>query len=515
MVDEGDWRKLQDALEHHERGFTRLQVALDGCRLRIAAMLADGETVPMGQITRTGIDSGLEAHLGEWRRLLEAEQMAVNEHDSARAVWGPLLRDWVEDLRRPDAGRTDWTHFKDVFLPNCNAVAITCNEGERTLVDAGQVYFDVAIIDEVSKATPLEMLLPLMRARRAVLVGDHRQLPPLFQEGVDAQTFSDVVDEAEMDEESRRTDLTRANLLRFEKMVTASLFKSHFEGADDSIRARLEIQFRMHPQIMAMVNHFYEHRLTCGLENPDVQRAHGITLLDKLNQPIVAAEDHVLWVDTSLDLNDRVYREDVDGAGRPIRGNKLEAQLIGQALIQLDKQCALAGYSKGRRKQVGVVSFYAQQCRLIREAIRQLRPNGQFDCLDVDVNTVIRYQGKEKQVILVSLVRNDGIDPRNVGTQVRRRSSRANVARFEFINVAFSRAQELLMVFGARSMIESYLVDLPNMDREGQTTRPVYKDILTALDRQARVIRASQFMAASAHTPKKPTRAPAGRRGDR
>ncbi len=64
---------------------------------------------------------------------------------------------------------------------NCNLVAISCNEREQTLTEAGLDGFDVVIIDEVSKATPLELLLPLMRARKAILVGDHRQLPPLFQ----------------------------------------------------------------------------------------------------------------------------------------------------------------------------------------------------------------------------------------------------------------------------------------------------------------------------------------------
>ena len=181
----------------------------------------------------------------------------------------------------------------------------------------GQVSFDVAIIDEVSKATPLEMLLPLMRARRAVLVGDHRQLPPLFQEGTDAQTFSDVVDEAEDDEEENRTSLTRQNLQRFEKMVTASLFKSHFESADESIRERLEIQFRMHPQIMSMINYFYENRLSCGLQNPDEKRAHGLVLLDKEGDPVVTADDHVLWVDTSRNLEDQIHKEDADASGHP------------------------------------------------------------------------------------------------------------------------------------------------------------------------------------------------------
>lgn len=439
-------------------------------------------------------------------------------------MWGQLIQDWVNDLRRPASAQSDWEHFKEVYVPQCNVVAITCNEREQTLEDSGRVSFDVAIIDEVSKATPLEMLLPLMRARRSILVGDHRQLPPLFQEGADAQTFSDVVEEAEQDEQESRTALTRQNLHRFEKMVTASLFKSHFEAADDAIRARLEVQFRMHPQIMTMVNHFYERRLTCGLEFPNYDRNHGLVLVDADGKSIVKpaldgggnripknislpsseiprAEkekvvhegDHVLWVDTSRNLEGQIHKEDMDAAGKPARSNRLEAQLIAHTLLQLDKQSALLGYSAQKRRQVGVVSFYARQCRLIREAIRTVKPSGRFECLDVEVNTVIRYQGKEKPIILVSLVRNDGIDTRSQG-MARRRSSRANVARYEFINVAFSRAQELLIVFGARSMYESYEVTLPHMDREGSTTRTVYKDILDQLDRDARLIPASRLM---------------------
>ena len=492
--DESLWRQLELELEQHRRQGERHRRQLAEVRGRVIELAGELPEAPTGAAEQTDEDSVLvrrveacQKEVAELQKQLAAEQLH-------QQLWEPMLQDWVSDLRRPGSSQADWEHFGGIFVPRCNVVAITCNEREQTLEEIGQISFDVVIIDEVSKATPLEMLMPLMRARRSVLVGDHRQLPPLFQEGADAQTFSDVVDEAEDDGSDTRTALTRHNLRRFERMVTASLFKSHFEGADNAIRARLEVQFRMHPQIMSMVNHFYEQRLKCGLADPDVLRAHRLTLTDRDDRPVVEAGDHVLWVDTSRDLEDRPHREDVDDQGRDTRSNQLEAELIAHTLAQIDKQCAMTGYSPQRRRQVGVVSFYQRQCRLIRDAIRAVRPSGRFDCLDVEVNTVIRYQGKEKSIILVSLVRNDGLGARGGGGVPRRRSSRANVARYEFINVAFSRAQELLIVFGARSMYESYEVSLPLMDREGQTTRTVYKDILDQLDGNARLIPASRLM---------------------
>ncbi|MDC6668254.1 AAA domain-containing protein, partial [Leclercia adecarboxylata] len=165
-------------------------------------------------------------------QVIQALEQRLASQQQERLTWGPLLEDWMRDLSRNNAATEDWQHLGADFLSSCNVVAITCNENERTLDEAGQTSFDVAIIDEVSKATPLELLMPLMRARRAVLVGDHRQLPPLFQEGDEARSFMDEVEEneaANAEENSSGqlseapTLLTRDNIRRFEKMVTASL----------------------------------------------------------------------------------------------------------------------------------------------------------------------------------------------------------------------------------------------------------------------------------------------------
>lgn len=468
------------------------------------AGLVNDDAIMQGNRLPPAPDASLAQRMETASQAIEALKQRELANREERQIWRPLLDDWAADLRRNKAAEEDWQHMGPDFLASCNVVAITCNENERTLDDAGQTSFDVAIIDEVSKATPLELLMPLMRARRAVLVGDHRQLPPLFQEGDEARSIQDEVEESEAesgasDGTSAQPLLTRENLRRFEKMVTASLFKSHFENADDAIRSRLIEQFRMHPQIMNMVNHFYDRQLSCGIVDPDKKRFHGLSLANvEGGSPLLTPSDHVLWVDTTYNLRNEIHREDMSG-NQPLRTNRLEAELIAETLEQINRQSATQGFSLSRKRKVGVVSFYANQCREIRAAMRRRRPqdsNGRYECLDVEVNTVIRYQGKEKPIILVSLVRHDGHDPRRSGNQPRRRSSKANVARFEFINVAFSRAQELLVVFGARSMYESYEVDLPHMDRAGTEKRAVYRDILNQLERDARLVPARQLMTA-------------------
>lgn len=477
-----------------------------------AAGLLNDDAIMQGNRLPSAPDASLAQRMETASQAIEALKQRESANREERQIWRPLLDDWAADLRRNKAAEEDWQHMGSEFLASCNVVAITCNENERTLDDAGQTSFDVAIIDEVSKATPLELLMPLMRARRAVLVGDHRQLPPLFQEGDEARSIQDEVEENEAESSesngaSAQPLLTRDNLRRFEKMVTASLFKSHFENADDAIRSRLIKQFRMHPQIMNMVNHFYDRQLSCGIEDPDKKRFHGLSLANvEGGSALLTPSDHVLWVDTTYNLRNEIHREDMSG-NQPLRTNRLEAELIAETLEQINSQSATQGFSPSRKRKVGVVSFYANQCREIRAAMRRRRPqdsNGRYECLDVEVNTVIRYQGKEKPIILVSLVRHDGHDPRRSGNQPRRRSSKANVARFEFINVAFSRAQELLLVFGARSMYESYEVDLPHMDQAGTEKRTVYKDILSQLERDARLVPARQLMTADKITTVQP-----------
>ncbi|HCE4573863.1 TPA: AAA family ATPase [Vibrio parahaemolyticus] len=487
-------KHAESALAHCENKIRKLQSSLQKSKSQAGKLLLEQKVVE---------SEDFELHLSNTKQRLNKLSSELLEESQIRAPWEGFLSDWAENLSEHNAAQSDWAHIENTFVENCNLIAISCNESEQTLRNAGVESFDTVVIDEVSKATPVELLMPLMRARRAILVGDHRQLPPVFQESQDAQAFTDKAEEAMENGDSNL--LTKDNLRRFEKLVTASLFKEHFENADPSIRERLIVQYRMHPQIMEIVNHFYEGQLQYGFDDPekceqinkesqDKRHMHSIVINGKNNKLISSerqrdkddneyrVEDHILWIDTSYNLDGNVFKESED------RTNRLEARLIAHTLKTINEQSIQNGFSQKKKQKVGVVSFYASQCRVIRDEIRKVNGgNIQFDAIHVEINTVIRYQGKEKPIILISLVRNDG------GPKNKRRSARANVARYEFINVAMSRAQNLLIVFGARNMLEQRDVFLPNMDAPGTKKKQVYRNIFEYLDRAARIFPASEM----------------------
>src|SRR6185436_5171965 len=105
--------------------------------------------------------------------------------------------------------------------------------------------------------TPPELLLPMLKGGRVVLVGDHKQLPPM----IGPETLTDLAADL---------NVPKGELEHIER----SLFKELFESAPAALRVMLPEQYRMHPQIMQAINQFYAEQLACGLSDPDKQRAH-------------------------------------------------------------------------------------------------------------------------------------------------------------------------------------------------------------------------------------------------
>ena len=405
----------------------------------------------------------------------------LDETKAERLLLEPLYRGWIERLEKPTD--SDLERVLPEYVRSCSIVGMTCTSDNRILEQNGFGHFDVVLIDEVSKATPPELLMAMGLAEKAVLVGDHRQLPPLFGSR-EPLAMEEIMarDEEDGVEESRR--VTRANFRKYEGMVGTSLFKQYFEQAPESIKCTLWEQYRMHPDIMQLVNVFYDGHLTCGLADADRRRDHGLGG----RVPWMRTDGHAFWIDSTRDPDGRIFEEEQSGSSKV---NRLEVELVVQTLRDFDAALAERSRAQGSpvRKTVGVIAFYGHQKRLLRRAVQKL----QLAHLSCRIDTVDRFQGQERDYVLVSMTRNKARHFRND------RASNAYVAKFERINVAFSRARELLLVFGAADMFVDYNVSLPPLLNAGTPkVQPVYRRMIAGLSGAGRLVAAGEVFSREA-----------------
>lgn len=111
------------------------------------------------------------------------------------------------------------------------------------------------------------------------------------------------------------------------------------------------------------------------------------------------------------------------------------------------------------RKQIGVISFYGKQLGRLKAQRDQLYKHHdkvkQPSVLDVRIDTVDRFQGMERPIVIVSLVR-----------AVKKLHGGDFVRDFRRINVALSRAQTLLIIVGAKQTFQQAMVELPTTGNE-------------------------------------------------
>lgn len=410
-----------------------------------------------------------DAIIDELRAQQEAHQARLDAQSAMRSIWEPVIRGFRDRLDNSETADYDNDYFKRVYINACNVVGISCTDNMRNLDEAGFDAFDVVIVDEVSKATPPELLIPLMKARKAILVGDHRQLPPMFDEH--EKSYSELINDPESIPEDVRDLMTGENFARFRSMVTSSLFKEYFEAADESIKHSLLVQYRMHSDIMDIINRFYDGRLQAGLsaEQENRLKSHGLAFRGIDGGSFITKDSHAYWIDSSSLPDGTPIYESFPGRSTSAC-NYLEIAAIIELLKRMAEEYKRAGYGKGKRKSIGVISFYQSQVNELRRRLKAAKKVFDFSAIDVDINTVDRFQGKEKNIIIASLVRNNA----------RARASK-HVVAFERINVAFSRAQEMLVIVGAKHMYEGLKVELPNMDTGEIRKVPVYRYILEDL----------------------------------
>jgi len=372
----------------------------------------------------------------------------------------------IELIKKIDnSSHADYDSIKDTYIAFANVVGATCTETGKWHFWNGR-EFDLVIIDEVSKATPPELLMPMLLGKQIVLVGDHHQLPPLFRLREDELPLSETDDD----------DSIKLRFKKFEKLVTSSYFEEMFINAGDALKSRLTEQYRMHPTIMNLINQFYppDYQLTCGMINPDNERQHPYVLVGD-NQVLTSKNTHTVWIDTS---QRRVQNKLIDNFENKEEGkfnsrfNQYEVEVIRKILCSMNKQ--ISG-SENKNRDIAVISFYAGQVRKLKQMIDSLRQNGSVNNLNLRVGTVDQFQGMERPIVITSLVSS----PEKKNGQ---RKPTTFVKEFRRINVAFSRAQSMLIVVGSVDVFNDVPVDV-NFGYRKERKKPYKFLIETGKDR--------------------------------
>ncbi|BDI16263.1 hypothetical protein ANSO36C_20650 [Nostoc cf. commune SO-36] len=333
-----------------------------------------------------------------WQQQLQKDEVYLNKYQN-------FVQDWIGKLRQPNERDSD--DLRRIYLDNANVVGITCVQAANRGFSEEFKSFDVVIIDEVSKCTPPELLIPALKGKKLVMVGDHRQLPPML----DTSTVEEV---------AQTMGNTRDEL----QFLEESLFKSQFESADESIKQMLTTQYRMHPFIMGAINQFYDGKLESGILEPDTKRAH------HLADEIIQESHHLLWVKTPIENQ---FLEQRNGTSY---FNTQEIDAIERLCQQFETTWASRVANGEPKKEIAVITFYGAQLRKIDERLQ----SELFPSLEIRTGTVDRFQGMERPVVIVSMVRNN---------------SKGDVGfakKPERVNVAFSRAQELLIIVGCHNL---------------------------------------------------------------
>lgn len=339
-----------------------------------------------------------------WQQELEQSEAYLNQ-------WEPTIQKWIEKLRQPSD--LEYEALRKKYLDNANVIGVTCMKAARCNYLEKFRHFDVVIIDEVSKSIPPELLIPTLKGKKIVMIGDYRQLPP-------------ILDEENLDELAEELSIPIDNL----QFLEQSWFQLQFQAAQTnqtSITRRLNIQYRMHPQIMEVINQFYDEGdggLSCGLINPDIERAHNLA------GSIIGEDNHIMWAAMPTG---REFHERRDGTSYY---NDVEIRKIKTLCEQMEQSWA-SKFAQGLpKKEIGIITFYGAQLRRIENYFSANR----FPYLDIRTGTVDRFQGMEKSVIIVSMVRNN-LENKFGFAQTPER-----------VNVAFSRAKELLIIVGCHDL---------------------------------------------------------------
>jgi len=323
------------------------------------------------------------------------------------------------------------------YCKTINVFGATCIHIASSKYSDIDFKFDYVIMDESSKASPAETLVPVTMAKNLILIGDHKQLPPVITR---ENAVKDKV-KAELED----------NGLDFNKEFGASLFESLITAFQEnnsllSYTKMLDIQYRMPRQIGALISkHFYDNSLKNpdirldALKNYDSDKFHNLSL----KTPKVSIQDH--FTNTSVNVPSSILFISTSNQELPYdnnnkfnRSNLSNVTKVKEVLKTLNSKYT-TNLEQEKPLNIGVIAGYRGQVSLLKEKINTKAYSSFYDKSNtlIEINTVDKFQGAERDVIIYDIVRSSAGE-----------SVIGFLDDYRRINVAFSRAKRLLIIVG-------------------------------------------------------------------
>lgn len=302
---------------------------------------------------------------------------------------GEAIRQKINSLK--DRANDLEQRIKEQIFAQSRVIACTLTGSASKVL--GGMRFSTLFIDEAAQALEAACWIAIAKADRVILAGDHQQLPPTIK-----------------CHEAARQGLDHTLM---EKIVSY-----HPESV-----SLLQVQYRMNEAIMRFSSdYFYEGKVQCA------PSARDRVILDAdIDRPVV-------WVNTEgLDCNEEFIQESFG------RINKPEADL---SIRQLKDYLIKVGHKRVLEEHVdvGIISPYKAQVQYLRQRIKSDPFFKTYRRL-ITVNTVDGFQGQERDVIIISLVRANENGEIGFLRDLRR------------MNVAMTRARMKLIILGDASTL--------------------------------------------------------------
>ncbi|XP_074371613.1 uncharacterized protein LOC141712539 [Apium graveolens] len=294
-----------------------------------------------------GDNSALAKDIRKEMKTLNAKLLKAKDRNTRRDIRKELNMLSREERKRQQLAVTDVIKDADVILT-------TLTGASTRKLDS--TSFDLVIIDEAAQALEIACWIALLKGSRCVLAGDHLQLPPTIQ-SVEAE----------------------------KKGLGKTLFERLAELYGDDTTSMLTIQYRMHELIMKWSSkELYDNKI----EAHSTVAAHMLYDLEDAKKTS-STESTLLLIDIAgCDMEEKKDEEESTL-------NEGEADVA----IAHAKRLVQSGV---RATDIGIITPYAAQVVLLR----MLRGNDD-KLKDIEISTVDGFQGREKEAIIISMVRSN------------------------------------------------------------------------------------------------------------